>query len=501
MRAPSSNSSPSVWLLGLTVLVSGAAVMIFEITGSRVFAPYLGNSLVVWTNLIGVILASLSLGNWLGGRLGDRVQSPAVLSIILWFAAVGVAVANAAQHPVLRWVAHYPADLRWQSFIGALILFAPASVCFGMVTPYSIRCHIQSLSTSGQAVGKLSALGTVGSIAGTFAAGFFLLSYFGSASVLNGVAIGLATLSLLVSLHRWAWAKWSLVALLLLNVSLISAIREVYAEQGLIDSDTAYSRVRIYESTWVDQQPVRIMEIDRMLSSAMYLNSPDLVFEYTRLYRLAAHFSPGLRRTLLLGGAGYSYPKDFLRTHPEGSMDVVEIDPKVTELARQYFNLPNDPRLRIIHADGRTYLNRNQERYDAIFLDAFSSLYAIPFHLTTREAARQINASLTDEGVVLTNVISAVEGEKAAFLEALTATYRSEFRQVAIFPLRPESPTQPQNVLLVATNREAPLSFTSTNPEYAGYLRMRYTRELPGRPPLTDAFAPVDRYILPLIAR
>ena len=204
----------------------------------------------------------------------------------------------------------------------------------------------------------------------------------------------------------------------------------------------------------------------------------------------------------MLGGAAYSYPKDFLSQYSTARMDVVEIDPGVTQLARQYFGLRDDPRLRIYDEDGRIFLNNTEEKYDVIFGDAFSSFYALPFHLTTREAVQKKYDILNDGGVVVVNIISTLEGKGSKFLQAEYKTYQSIFPQVYLFPVQSTVDTgQAQNIILVALKSDKPAPLYNTeDEEMAGYLthfiQPKISEDIPV---LTDDFAPVDNYIMELL--
>ena len=165
--------------LEIIVFVSGAVVMVYELVGSRIFAPYLGTSLVVWTSLIGVILGSLSLGYWWGGRLADKKPQAQILAFVLLGAAFFVGSTVFFQASVLFYLQEVFTDLRFSSILGAVVLFAPASVLFGMVSPYTVKLKLEKLSLSGATVGQLYAISTIGSIVGTFAGGFFLVPFLG----------------------------------------------------------------------------------------------------------------------------------------------------------------------------------------------------------------------------------------------------------------------------------------------------------------------------------
>jgi spermidine synthase len=229
----------------------------------------------------------------------------------------------------------------------------------------------------------------------------------------------------------------------------------------------------------------------------MFLESDELVFEYTKYYRLADHFVPGLTSALMLGGAAYSYPKDFLSKHPAATIDVVEIDPKLTELAYLYFKLPHDSRLTTYHEDGRTYLNRTTKKYDVFFGDAFRSLYSIPYQLTTIESVRKIYGILNDGGAAIINVASAITGTRGEFLRAEYHTFADVFPQVYVLAVRdPKKPDVPQNLILLALKTSAKPAWTSDQPELNGYLSHIFPASIPTDIPiLTDDHAPVEYLI------
>ena len=274
---------------------------------------------------------------------------------------------------------------------------------------------------------------------------------------------------------------------------------QAYAKNNsLIDKDTGYARIFIYNS--IDQKtskPIKRMNISGSASSAMFLDSNELVYDYAKFYYIASHFSPTLKNSLMLGGAAYTFPQDFLNKYPEANLDVVEIDPGVTDLAYQYFGLKDNPRLNIIHEDARTFLNKNEKKYDVIFGDAFSSRHSVPYQLTTKEATQKIYNSLNDEGVIINNIISSLEGEKSSFLKAEYKTYKSIFPQVYLFPVsRPEDTENIQNIILVAIKSTQDKSLKSDNETIDNYLKNLYTGNIPDDLPiLTDDYAPVDYYI------
>ncbi len=470
--------------------------MIYEVAGSRVLGPYLGTSIFIWTSLIGIILGSLSLGYWIGGRLADLKPTFGALAWIILLSAVLIGMTTLIKEPFLVYLPRFINGLKWQSVIASIFLFAPASIFLGMVSPYAVRLKIKALQTSGSTVGQLYAISTVGSIAGTFAAGFYLIPAMGTTNILVAIAILLAlvSISLFIADRK---AGNSIPAFILIAIIAYLGFYNQSVAGSYIDEDTQYSRVWIYDAVdGATGKPVKFMRINNESSSAMFLDSEEPVFPYARFYRLAEHFTSGFRSTLILGGAAYSYPKYFLQKYPDATIDVVEIDPELTRMAREHFRLKDDPRMKIFHEDARTFLNREDRKYDVIYGDAYKSLYTIPWHLTTREAAQKTYNMLNEGGCVLLNIISSLEGKPSLFLQAELATYREIFPYVYVFAVMdPEDLFLVQSTMLVAVKSNEKPGWENEDPELTDYLRHDVTTLIPASlPVLTDDFAPVDYY-------
>ena len=381
------------FLLEIIVFISGALVMIYEINGSRIVAPYIGTSTYVWTSLIGVILAALSLGYWLGGKWADRRPDIKVLAVVLFLAGISVGLTLLIKDAVLYFIVRVSIGLELKSLIVSLLLFAPASILLGFVTPYVVRLKMISLENSGKTVGRLYALSTIGSILGTFLAGFFLIPFVGSTRTLYLIGMILILLSILIVPFTFKKLNALLLLFFLAGIG-VSEAKNAYLRYALNfhDIDTQYSRLRVYENEAMrDGRKTRVLTFDpHVFQSVMYLDSDELIPEYVKYYHLLRHFKPDFQKTLLVGGAAYSFPKDYLKKYPNAEMDVVEIDPQMTEIARKFFRLEENPRLRSIHQDGRFYLNQTEsEKYDVVLMDAFGSLLTIPFQLTTVEGSHK----------------------------------------------------------------------------------------------------------------
>lgn len=486
--------------LEVTVFVCGALVMVYEIIGSRLLSPFVGTSTYVWTSLIGVILASLSLGYWLGGRWADRMPDVKILASAIFLAGGFVSATVLLKEIILSFISAAPLGLEIKSLAASVFLFAPASVCLGFVTPYAIKLKMHALADAGKTVGRLYALSTIGSILGTFAAGFFLVPFVGSVRTLYIIAVTLIVLSILLAGLSVTRLSITVFILLIFGIA-ANELSALYLRQvsSLYDFDTEYSRVQVFQTD--DPRTGRRMQAlatdPYFVQSAMFLDSDELALQYNHYYHLIRHFKPDFDETLMIGGAGYTFPNEYLRRYPQGTINVVEIDPQMTQIARRFFRLEENPRLNITHEDGRVFLNRAEAgRYDAVLMDAFGSLFSVPYQLTTLEAVQQISRVLKDDGVVIFNLGSAIRGESSRFLQAEFSTYKKVFPRVYLFKVRSDyADERLQNLIIVACKSPGEQEFSSKDTELARLLSHRYTGDFPlEQPVLTDDLAPVEYY-------
>jgi spermidine synthase len=379
-----------------------------------------------------------------------------------------------------------------------------------MVSPYAVKLKMKKLDTSGRTVGNLYAISTIGSIAGTFLAGFFMISFFGSTKILLILSLSMVVVSIVAYRKGMKLHNIAAVFLILFVASGLGLPDNPIKKDGTVEMDSKYNHIKIMDrqvrikvdGKYEEAKRVKVMQVNSSLSSIMSLEDDDLVEMYTRYYRLAEHFMPRIGSSLMLGGGGCSYPKDFLANFKNASMDVVEIDPKLTEMAVKYFRLKKDARITFYHEDARTFLNRNEKKYDVIFVDVFNtgSNFSIPFQLTTLEAVTRMYESLKDDGVALMNIISAIEGKKGKFLRAEYTTFSSVFPQVYLFTVDSLDGSEVQNIMLAALKTTTIPSFKSRFDELNRYLKRLWVKDIKqDMPVLKDDFAPVEQLMKELI--
>ncbi len=508
-------------MLELVIFTSGALIMVLEMVGARVMAPHLGTSVIVWTSLIGVVLACLALGAWLGGRLADKTLSKSVLGRILAGAGAGCAFTALGHRFMGMAVTSATDNIYLAAVLAAIGLFSFPAILFGMVSPYIIRLRLADIATSGATVGRLYALSTTGSIVGTFLGGFVLISFFSSTHILLGVSAAMVLLSFLV------WFGGGPVALmpriLILTAIPMIAMFNASQEQNMIKQgappplETPYNNIRLMYGQADGNRPALYMATDPgYAQSGTYLDKPsELLFSYTKYYALGTVLFAHAEKILMLGGGGYSVPKWLLAGHgglngEKLHLDVVELDPGMTKLAKSSFGLHDDARMHIYHEDARRFINTNTTKYDLVFVDVFNSHYSVPFHMGTVEAAMAMRQAVSDNGAVMMNIISAFEGEDSYIFQGIYGALNQVFPKVLVFAVSPGTPlNEVQNFMVMALPDENSkvLDIIESKPaNYSTHIMKMLDARITQMPaleigPLYDDFAPVERYAQALLKK
>ena len=419
---------PGSFALGALVFGAGIGALATEITASRLLAPYFGSSTLVWANLIGIVLAALALGYWLGGRLADRRPEPRLLGGIVLVAAVFVAVIPFAAKPFLDFTVEgldtASAGAVVGSFLAVLLLCAPPVVLLGMVSPFAIRLGVASIATAGAVAGRLYALSTAGSLLGTFLPALVLIPAIGTQRTFLVVAAVLAASSCFLLGARYL-AVTALLAMLLLAPP--GAIK---GEEGLIHEETS-----TYQYIAVVQRPDgrRVLHLNEgvAIHSLWWPYSVLTGGEWDTYLALPPLLGRPLERVAILGNAAGTTARALGVYYPAAEIDGVELDPAVSRVGKRYFGMGENPRLTVHDADARPFLRSTDVRYDLIVVDAYRQPY-VPFYLATREFFRLVRDHLAPGGVVALNVAAVPEDKR--LVRAVGGTLAAELPQVLEWP-------------------------------------------------------------------
>ena len=534
-----SKSQGTFWL-NATVFFTGAALMTVELVASRLIARFLGSSLYTWTGVVGVILAGMSLGNYLGGRLADSAPRPTRRIAILFFAG---ALACLAILWLNAWAgaAVFLMDRSWpvRILLHTVWAFFLPAVVLGTISPMVAKLAIVRAEHTGRAIGTLYAWNAVGSIAGTFLTGFYLTAWIGSIRIIVGMAFLLALLGLAYTLAArragQAGPRTASGALLglaaffgafLLSVLPGEGVAAVAKPLKLRDDPNEPNAVYFAESQYqaititaeAGNPAFRSLFLNKLRHSKIQLHEPaQLQYTYHRLYEAFINLRRGKNadpiRLLCLGGGGYAFPQALLVSRPGSDIVVVEIDPGVTRAAQAAFGLAPDAPIEIHHQDARNYVadavRRNREKpgsvplFDFILCDSLGE-YDIPWHMTTREFDEMIAQLLKPDGLYLINLIDDLE--HGQFLNGMNQTLRTVFPAVAAVSVVRDYGTRNTTVFAagsgpldagnISQGLADPAEFNGLVLEDAQFTDLQVRN---GECILTDDWAPVENLLAPVV--
>lgn len=474
----------------------------------RLIAPYAGMSLYTWTAIIGVILAGLSLGNWWGGVWADRGAGETAAGIAL---AVG-GISCLAILPILMQVAPLIQDSALNLLSASLLyvssLFFLPAVLLGIVTPLLTTLALRLDQRSGHVVGRMHALAALGSIAGTFVAGFWLVQAFGTRSIVLGSGIAL----LLIALPFLWRAPKALAASALGTVSLLAVSHVLDALENPCDRESSYYCIRVVDHSEVAPfGEARAMVLDHLIHGINHDQAPELLLSsYVQLMAeiVLQYQEPaeGPRRYYFAGGGAYTLPRGMAALEPHAELVVAELDPAVTKTAVEDMYVDPDT-LSILHEDARLALRRfDPGHFDVVVADAFHDI-SLPYHLATREHAALVKSRMSERGVYLLNVLDLFPNPE--LVKSIFKTLQSEFRHVSVWldELPPEAMYRPvrQTFVLVASDElRLPETISAVNGLPRRWLKineplLQTGTPLAALPVLTDDFVPVERLVSSLL--
>lgn len=432
--------------------------MALEILASRIIAPYFGNSVYIWGSIISVFLAALALGYSWGGRLADRRPDLRVLGRLILAAGLWLLVLCFVGTRLTESLADMTSASPGGTLVTASLLFGPPSLLFGTVSPFLVRLAAHDVARLGDTAGRLYAISTLGSLAGTLLCTFVAIPNFPVSTILAALTVGTAGSALLALAERRERNSAVVAALLLVVAGLtLGRAPTLSGSEVLAVHGTPYQTLEI-----VELGGLRYIRSDRVTQSAIRVADGSTAAAYIHYAAGAFLVQPAIRRALVIGMGGGLVAQPLRQLEPELEIDFVEIDAVVPEIAEEYGFWTPHPRDKVHIADGRQFVRRSSESWDFIYVDAYIGL-AVPFHLTTREFFELAVDHLAPGGVLGVNLAA---GLSDPFSRSLLHTVRSAFRSTLVIAVRGSG-----NVLVLASD---------TRPSAPERLRRR-ARELDGR--------------------
>ena len=528
------------------IFFSSACIMVVELVAGRLIARYLGSSLYTWTSIIGVVLAGMSIGNCIGGKLADRWRPERSLGWLFLAASLSCVIClilnNLVADSQREWTMIFPVRV----IFSTLISFLVPSMLLGTISPVTAKMALDRSKTIGSTIGSVYAWAAVGSIVGTFATGFFLIAALGSRGVVLLIAVGLGLIGLCFGPRRVIHGTWVLfVASLLWLSQTSSAIAfETACRYGLQEGERnetwseerreweahwekcdfaregSYQFVRVFDESVYDEEKgaprkLRGLLLDYLIHGYVDLNDPSyLNYSYEKVYAEVANIVVGDKTevaALFLGGGTYTFPRWVHWRWPSAICDVAEIDPLVLEANHEALGLDRKTTIRTYLMDARMAVEQLPlgRHYDIILGDAFADL-SVPYHLTTVEFQRKLAGRLKPHGVLMQNLIEDYE-RGGLLLGAYMLTLKEVFKHVYIVctnrcgirkhrdtfvlvAFNSDQPTLQAALKKYLPGHREPLEASVVTEEQTALLVKRCRNRI-----LTDDNAPVDNLLEPVL--
>ncbi len=454
----------------VAVFTAGMSTLAVEMTASRLLGSVFGASNLIWANVIGLILLYLAAGYFIGGRWADRSPYPRTFYRILVWGAFLCALVPLVARPVLRAaasaVAGAEAGLAIGSFIAVLVLFSAPITLLGTASPFAIRLAVPSVENAGRVSGRIYAISTLGSLAGTFLPVLLIIPEFGTTAtflIFSGLLFAVGLIGLLQSGGARAlmvlWMPLLIVVLWALTTA--GPLRAAPAGLTLLfEDESAYNYIQVLE----DHAGNRYLSLNE--GQGVHSQYHPTTYRYGRTwdyfltapYFNAAPVSPGsVQRLALVGLAAGTVARQYAHVYPDIAIDGIEIDPEIIEAGYRYFDMDpiRLPQLNAIAGDGRYALSQLTGTYDVVGIDAYRPPY-IPWHLTTVEYFEEIRSKLAENGAVVIN--AGRTNDDRRLVDALSATMGLVFPSVHAMDV-PAS----FNTILVATIQPTLPEFLADN--------------------------------------
>lgn len=401
-----------------TVFISGMTTLTAELAASRLIGNVFGTSNIVWASIIGLILIYLTLGYFLGGRWADANPTPAALYRVLAWGAFTLGLVPYIAGPVLRSAAtafeFLQIGILGASFIAVLILFSVPITLLGTISPFAIRLSVDDMSHAGQTSGQIYAISTLGSFIGTFLPTLVTIPAIGTKNTFLVFSLLLLFVAL-AGLGKFAGRR-DMIAHLWMPV-IIAIAATLSAGQALkhntgqvYETESAYNYIQVQEQNGYTL--LRLNEGQGVHSiynpNTLQYNGPWDQFLVSP-YFYADRKPSDIKRVAIVGLAAGTTARQMTAVYGDIPIDGFEIDPKIVEVGRKYFDM-NMPNLNVIIGDGRLNLEQSPYKYDIIAVDAYRPPY-IPPQMTTQEFFQIAASHLTENGVLTLNSAS-VPGDR-----------------------------------------------------------------------------------------
>lgn len=422
------------YYLYLTIFVTGAAVLVLEILGSRILAPFYGTTIYVWSSLIAVALFALSLGYFIGGVISDRHRK--LYFFYLIYILAGLSLILTFQYKAVIFFYSDKLGFKFGPLLASLILFGPTLTFLGMISPFAIKLLTQSLTSVGRRAGFVFAFSTLGSLLGALLAGFFLLPLVSSGALMGLIAILLIVLGVIGYLINGGSLKkikfirdffFVFFALYLIGIPFKNEVFKQVPQRAQI----LYEKENFYGLNRVVAVPVVGGKVCFMVDNSIQTCVPpgpgiDRVGYNGKIGLFIKNLPPG-SEVLILGFGSGKLLRDWDRE--DLFFDIVDINPEAFKAAENYSGVKFDKvRHKLFTEDARAFLRESDAKYDLVVVDTFSG-FSPPEHLFTKEFYGLLSSRMKEGGMSILHMLGDVDPSDK-YVASLLSTIASVFKDV-----------------------------------------------------------------------
>ena len=483
--------------------IAGFSVMVVELISSRIVAPIIGSSVYTWTSVIGITLLGLSLGSFIGGKIADKAEKYKPLPLAFLISSILVFVISIFMKKVDFITNSSNSILILNLLISAYLFLLPA-ISIGTIQPIILKKYANDFSKIGSEYGTLSAIWSLGSILGVFLTGFYFISTIGSLQTIWLISTILFITGLIFTFKDKKKLIIFLVTLLFILLYFFLARADTDKNPNIVfQKETDYYNAKVVDSYIPGYGNSRLLFLDFDTHSIKSTEANE--YFYPEIYPVFSYIKENLKNILVIGAGAYTMPEKFKDYYKNSNVSVIEIDPEIEKISKDYFGL-DKYNINTISGDARLILEKNNNKYDLIFGDAYNSFISVPWYLLTKEWNEIVKNRLNDNGIYAINFIGGMTGPDSDFTKSVLDTFKLSFPNFYIFSFGMDTKSV-QNIILIGIKGELPLSkddlykkiLKGKNPFLADKISSEMLLSNSSSTILTDNFSPIEKLMQPIM--
>lgn len=436
----------------LSSFLAGFSVMTVELIAGRLVAPIIGSSVFTWTSVIGITLLGLALGSFMGGQIADKMEGRKSLPLAFLVSSILVfSIPILAENT--NFITNSSSSILKLNLYLSVYLFLLPTLAIGLIQPIILKKFTDDFSRIGRKYGILSFAWSAGGILGVFLTGFFFISNIGSRETIWLMSIILFLVGGIFAIKDKKIISLFIIAIIVMLMLFYITHQKMLTPRMIFQKETNYYNAKVVDVYLPSYGNSRILALDFDFHS---IQSEKEIQDYIEMYPVFYNFKKDIKNILVIGAGAYIMPKYFEDYYKDADVSVIEVDPEMIDIGNNFFGLKKY-NIKTIVGDAKIVVNKNKEKYDVVFGDAYNSFISVPWYLLTEEWNNEVKEKLSENGIYAINFIGSISGVKSEFTKSVLNTFKISFPNFYIFTFG-ESPEDTQNVVLVGIKGDLPIS-------------------------------------------